>query len=317
MSPPALLGPAPLRPRRLAPGVVRVWLLTAGLAGLAATLFAAFLLPKDGLATPFHIQWWGLVPMFYAAEAIVLPVHFRREPQSFSLGEVPLVLGLFYSPPAELVAALVVGSALALMVHRKQSRVRLVFNLAHLSLGAVVAVLVFHRVVITDPLGPEGWFGAVLATVVATLIGHSAITTAVVISGGHEREALPQVLVFGLAATLANTSLALAAVAMAWSQPRTVGLLALPTVALFLTYRAYLLERRRHEGLDFLYESTRLLYRSPEVESALIGLLDQLRLLFRAERAEMCLLGAHEGEKALRSSIGPGGAAASMARVDL
>ena len=37
-----------------------------------------------------------LASLFYLAEALVVHFHFRRDAHSFSLSEVPLVLGLFY-----------------------------------------------------------------------------------------------------------------------------------------------------------------------------------------------------------------------------
>ena len=39
-----------------------------------------------------------------------------------------------------------------------------------------------------------------------------------------------------------------------------------------------------------LYESTRILQRSPQIDQALVSLLDHARRMFRADVAEICLL---------------------------
>ncbi len=73
----------------------------------------------------------------------------------------------------------------------------------------------------------------------------------------------------------------------------------------FLAYRAYLMERQRHERLEFLYEATRTLSRSPEIVLALEGLLERSLEAFRAEMAEIVLFGS-DGSPPLRTTLGPG-----------
>ena len=52
---------------------------------------------------------------------------------------------------------------------------------------------------------------------------------------------------------------------------------------------AYVSEREKHERLELLYQSSRILQHSPELDSALVALLDHAREMFRAERAEVIL----------------------------
>ena len=73
------------------------------------------------------------------------------------------------------------------------------------------------------------------------------------------------------------------------SDARAIPLLLVPAVTVFLAYRAYLMERQRHERLEFLYEATRTLSRSPEIVLALEGLLERSLEAFRAEMAEIVL----------------------------
>ena len=92
-----------------------------------------------------------------------------------------------------------------------------------------------------------------------------------------------------LTVTITNTSLALAAAVIVVYDPRALPLLVVPLVTVFLAYRAYATERQRHESLEFLYETTRTLSRSPEIVGALEGLLARSLEAFRAEIAEIVL----------------------------
>ena len=89
--------------------------------------------------------------------------------------------------------------------------------------------------------------------------------------------------------TVTNTCLALVA---ALSFDRAVGPdpAGVPALTVFPVYRAYLVERQRHERLEFLYEANRTLSRSPEVAHAFEALLAHSLEAFRAEVAEIVLL---------------------------
>ena len=63
----------------------------------------------------------------------------------------------------------------------------------------------------------------------------------------------------------------------------------IPIVALFLAYGAWVSEREKHERLELIYQSSRILQHSPELDVALVALLDHARSMFRAELAEIVL----------------------------
>ena len=94
---------------------------------------------------------------------------------------------------------------------------------------------------------------------------------------------------FGGLVAIANTSLALLAVSVLWLDPMLLALLIVPLLTVFLAYRAYISEREKHERLELLYQSSRILQHSPELDSALAALLEHAREMFRAERAEVLL----------------------------
>ena len=103
---------------------------------------------------------------------------------------------------------------------------------------------------------------------------------------------------------MANASLATLAVMVLWVDVRSIVLLAVPTGIVFIAYKAYMAEREKHERLELLYESSRLLHYAPELDSAIGALLDHARRMFRAERADLLLFPDPTLATALRSSSG-------------
>ena len=75
----------------------------------------------------------------------------------------------------------------------------------------------------------------------------------------------------------------------------------MPLLIVFLAYRAYVSEREKHERLELLYQSSRIFQHSPELDSALIALLEHARAMFRAELAEVVLYPRNPNEDALRT----------------
>ena len=281
----------------------RVWLFTGLLALIAAGGYWTIVRHLEPLQAPFHPPWPLLAAGFFAAEAKVIVVHFRRESHSFSLSEIPAVAGLFFFTPAEYMVSVLVGSAAAMLLMSRVSAVKLAFNLANFAVIAVVDLAVFHA--IATPVGPPGptdWIAAFAATLSASVVCVFAIATAISLSGGAPQfQKLPEMVRFGAMVALANTSLALLAVTVMWIEPSAIWLLAVPLVTMFLAYRAYVSEREKHERLELLYQSSRIMQHSPELDSALVALLDHARDMFRAELAEV-VLQAHDATGALRTT---------------
>ncbi|MBW3651910.1 MAG: diguanylate cyclase, partial [Actinobacteria bacterium] len=299
-------------------GVSRVWLLTVSIMALALALYLGAVVDVRPVDAPFHLPWWVLAGLFFFTETNVIRVRYRGQAQSFPLNEVPLVLGLFFSSPPELLLGLLLGSAAALVRRRRQSPLQLAFNTSHFFLGGVLAIIAFARVVQVEPVGPLGWSGALLATVLVTLIGHAAITAATLLSGTQPHvDRLSQVLSLGLVGTVTSTTLALVSVDMLWRDPRSVVLLLVPAAMAFLVYQGYMEDRARAEGPDVIYESTRMLHHSPEVDSALLALLRLTRGMFRSERAEITVYSADPEGPVVRTSLGPGAAVEAMVPVVL
>jgi diguanylate cyclase (GGDEF)-like protein len=276
---------------------------------MAALAVALFLGPANEYA-PLqepHLPLWSMALGFFLGERFVVHLHFRRSAHSFSLGDVPLVLGLLFAGSGDLVLGGVVGIAATLMLDRKLPLIKLAFNLAQFALATCLAVLVVHDVMGTGgALGPRLWIAIFLATQGSALVTVLLIGLAISLSEGALRlKTVAQMLLMDFVVTMTNTSLALAGAIIVSADARAIPLLLVPATTVFLAYRAYLLERQRHQRLEFLYETTRTLVHSPEIVHALEGLLERSLEAFRAEMAEIVLFSS-DGRPPLRTTLGPG-----------
>jgi hypothetical protein len=270
-------------------GTVRVWALTLVL-GAVSVFIATLELPAgQPFQAPVAVPWWVLAGLFFVTEAKVVHLHIGRSAHSFSMSEIPVVYGIFFFRPAEFIAARLIGAAVALVISRRQRSVKLGFNLAQFLFCSVVAVGVVQVFSgMTTEFGPRVWPTAFLATSAENMVGVFAVTAAISLAEGAVQTArIPRMLLMGAVVSLTNTSLALLLITVLFVEPAAALLFAVPIIAVFVAYRAYVSERQQHEGLEMLYESTRILQRSPEIDRALVSLLDHARKMFRAEIAEV------------------------------
>jgi diguanylate cyclase (GGDEF)-like protein len=276
---------------------------------LVAAAAAIFLTLEQGLPpleSP-RLQWWMLAPAFFIAERCVVHLQFRRSAHSFSLGDIPLVFGLIFASANDLLAGVLIGTTLTLLMDRRLPPIKFFFNLAQFALAACIGVFVVHHLVdVSETLGPHVWGATFLATQASGVITVLLIGAAISLSeGAVQVRTLGQMLIMDFVVSATNTSLALAGAIVVSTDARAVPLLLVPAITVFLAYRAYLLERQRHERLEFLYEATRTLARSPEIVHALEGLLGKSLEAFRAEMAEIVLFSS-DGSPPLRTTLGPG-----------
>src|SRR5205085_8011396 len=108
----------------------RLWGLTMLTSLGAAVLYSTRVRHIHAVASAHRVPWLLLIVIFYAVEANVVHIHFQREAHSFSLSEIPLVLGLFFVSPTHLIIAQLIGAGSALLIHRRQSPLKLAFNLS-------------------------------------------------------------------------------------------------------------------------------------------------------------------------------------------
>jgi signal transduction histidine kinase len=293
------------RRREAISGPGRVWLLTATLAvatGLTLTITRFASPPQDGPTTP----WWFLAIGFGVAEVFVIHLRIRRHAHSFALSEIPLVLGLVFSTPGAVILAQAVGVGIVLATYRRQTPLRLSFNVTQRSFTAVLAVFVFHgTAILTGGAWPSVWLAAFAAAAVADVVGAILINMAISLSEGVW-EIFDEVVGAGTAFTVANTGLALVAAMAVQQQPAAILLVALPAATTFLAGRAYAEVQLKHDNVVLLQRSTRLAQGSLQLAEMLPALLQHIREMFHADVAELTLWPDAAASPYLCSRVGPG-----------
>jgi diguanylate cyclase (GGDEF)-like protein len=308
---------APARRRLHLPSPL--WLLTALIGTAAVLLFTG---PLDDLG-PAHgaltLHWWSLGPLFLVAEICVLHLYFGRDAHSVSLSEIPLVLGLLFATPTDLVLAQLVGAGIALSVHRRQPPRKLLFNLANLALSNGIAVWVFRAALAHhDASTPQGWAAVLLGATAGCIVGALLIVCALALTRSLSSPAVAWRIVRDAATgTVSVTSFGLIAATVLWFQPFALVLLLVPLLLVFTAYRGYSAQHERTSHLEFLYEASRMLQSSNDVESAMRSLLSRACAMFHAELGELTLFPSTGDELAYRTRVGRGDDAEVMVPVDL
>ena len=225
-------------------GSTRVLLLTLGVA-VAALLLSILIGEWSALPGAPNLAWWILIPAIYLSELTVVHFRGRRDAHSFSMSEVPLVFGLFFFAPGDLMLSVLIGSALVLAIQRRQPLLKLLFNVSQFTLVFGVAAVAFRAIVgLGDPLGPAGWAGALVGAIAAQVVAMFLVNLAIfLVSGSFRRPGISEVLWLSTLATLMSTSLALIAVTMTQLAPGMALLALVPPALLFVSYRAYMSQR--------------------------------------------------------------------------
>jgi signal transduction histidine kinase len=299
-------------PPRHSSGARRVWLLTVGLTLTALATLPLVSHDRPAVVGGPPLPWWLLAIGFGLAEIFVMHLRIARHAHSFSLSELPLVVGLALAAPDEILLAQAVGVAIVLAVHRRQSLLRLAFNIGQRSLTAVLAIAVFGGVTAVVDRGWVGiWLGAFAAMLVADLVAAVLINAAISLSEGVWM-LFDQVVGIGTALTVANTALGIVAVMVVREQPASIVLVALPAATTFLAGKAYSDIQRKHDDVLLLERSTRLAQGSLQLDEMLPPLLEHVREMFRSDIVELVLSPSREDEPHLSSRIGPGDARSVM-----
>jgi diguanylate cyclase (GGDEF)-like protein len=305
------------RPYRMSSGQVAIWALSAAMISAAAVLFRAGAGDVPPIISSVSVPFWALVIAFAAAERLAVHVHFRRSAHSMSLGEIPFVFALVFAGGPAAILAGAIGRILVLALHRKLPVIRLAFNLGVFLLGSCIAVLFFHAVAgASTEITPSVWAAAILATVANSLTAVLLISAAVSVSEGHlGLRQVARSLRTDLTVVVANTIVGLCAATIVYNDWKTAILIAIPVAGTFISFRAYVSERQRHQRVEFLYQAGRALSRSPEMGPALEGLLVEALDAFRAEVAEIVFF-SPDGSDALRTTVRANGAAAVLRGVE-
>ena len=280
------------RARHRSAWVLLMAVVMAGLAALAGPWV---------ITGPAHLRqlvpWWALAIGFAATETWVVHLQIKRESRDVSVSELPLVLGLFFAAPLQLLVGRLVGSAAVMVLHRRAAPLKTLWNLAFLSLQTMVAVGLFSLISGgRDASSPLTWAGAYAGPLAANWIGVAAIGLVVAVHDGDlQPRRLLRDMVTGEPAAPVVITMGLVAVSSLAYSPRTALLLLVLGVGVLGGYRAYAALADRHLNLERLYRFTQAVSSSPEVEETLGRVLAQARELLHSDRAEVAFVASASG----------------------
>jgi diguanylate cyclase (GGDEF)-like protein len=241
----------------------------------------------DKAPGPTHLPWWAMVLMFGVAEMVVLHIQIRREAQTVSLSEIPLVVGLFMAGPVGLLVGRVVGSFLIFVFHRRQATIKVAFNTALVFASGAIALTIWSLAFNGTEAGPEAWAAAFAALVAAGSFDATITTMAIACYEGRIKlsRMAREVASAGTLAAAVGTVGLVAATAVTYDV-RSAFLVEAAGALLLLGYRAYASLRERHESLEQLYHFSEVVSGAHDVDTVLRSVLAQARQLLRSDRAE-------------------------------
>jgi diguanylate cyclase (GGDEF)-like protein len=278
----------------------RVWILTAlvGSAGAALTLSVA---DQVAVRPVGWLPWWMLAVAFGLVEVKVIHLAMRRGVHSLSLSEIPLLLGLVFVGPLPTIGARMVGSGIALVLYRRQRGVKLCLNLANFLLEAGLAAALYLALLgPADPVGPHAWRATYLALLSTATVTALVVALAIsMVEGRSLLRLLREVLPAGTVAAATNTSLALAAVTLAWFEPTSLWLMAVVSAMVLLAYQAYTRLRLRHSSLELLYDFSAQAGAHHDFEAVVGTLLERALTMLRGQVGRLVLLPSPGQERGL------------------
>src|SRR6185436_1815156 len=126
--------------RRRPSPVAGVVVFSGCLAALALAGYSTIVGRLDPIPAPFRIPWIVLAAGFAVADLMAIHIEIGDDAHSFTLSEVPLVIGMMLCTPSGVVLGRVAGAFIVLAVIQRQRPLKLAFNLPLAALESVCAV---------------------------------------------------------------------------------------------------------------------------------------------------------------------------------
>ncbi len=269
----------------------KVWLYIAALS--LAAVVAMRLLAGKPPAIDIHLPAWWLALLFVIAVSAPLHFVFRRQPWSVQLADVPLVLGLFFLSPLQLVMIRCAAVVFAYAVVRRQSLIRILYNVAAIAVHTTVVIaafrLLWHH---GEGVHVGAWPATFAAVVVDALSSLLLVMFVVKLSEGSWKVSQnAQLAAVSTGTGLINTFLALCTASALSYDVNTAWAITVFVVLSITAFRMYHRLADRHAALDKLYAVARELGPIAADPSDLAPALTQLRRIIRAESLELAMLG--------------------------
>lgn len=229
-----------------------------------------------------------LLGLMAVSQAFVLTFQVRRHSVGVTLGEIPLLLALFYLSPI-LVIAVRALACLALQVFQRNSLVKTIYNVTSVSFAAAVAGSIIARFP-SDTVTPRTWLVLAVAVASSSVISLAAVLGVIcLIQGVPPLRYLAQASASVLVVTAANIMLGLIVLQVLQGEPWSIVLLAGLVALLIIVYRSYAKFTLQHRSLTELYELTQAMADAARNGTLPDVLLGRTRELLQAEWATLWL----------------------------
>lgn len=262
----------------------RAWLLTVPLGAAAVTLTAAAQL---GRSIPVWHVPLALAFLVAIAAALIMVVRLevRRQTNLVSLADIPLLLGLYYLSPLLLLSAVVLSTA---FVYRRQSRVKLWFNVASHAAGMALASLIVRAGLPLEGLEPDTWLVLGVAVFAYALVTKCAVIGVISLVQGSisSHELLRMIMVSSLVVG-ANITIGLVVLVALQVNSWAILLLAALAAVFVVAYRSYAHSIGHSRTLTEMYWLTRAVADAPHDGTLPDVLLGRVREMLQAEYATL------------------------------
>ncbi len=283
-------------PHRLVFDAARVWSFSFLLAAASGALLAGG--PAARLHALRHLAPSPIIVavlVVLSAGALLVPVsfHHRTHTYLFSLTEIPLLLGLVFVAPWQLVLSRLMGELLVLTIVRRQAPIKVAFNVSVAMFSAALAATAYQQLLGAHlPVDPVGWGAAIEALALGALAAQVSVSIVVRLYGQGGQANHFDLVAYALL-LLASIGLAFVVLDAAWYNAWAVLPLALVGGLIVFVHRGYLRLNQRFGALEQLYDFSRSLG-GPQLEptETAWAVLDRVRVVMRAKRAAMILIDA-------------------------
>jgi diguanylate cyclase (GGDEF)-like protein len=214
-------------------------------------------------------------------------IEFRNQAYSFSLSGIPMLLGLLYCPPQQLIACRVLSAVVAFRI-QKAPPLKLAFNTASYLLDTALVLDMAHALVGGHPaLTLRTAFMCYVSLATVDLVMSALVLLVIRINEGTLNASdVIEVLVPAAGFVALNTCLGfICAVQLGAGSLGPVLLVSLATV-IAVTYRGYLVLRRRHQSLQVVQTFIEQTEGAQTAEELAEHMLTEIRTLMRARVVE-------------------------------
>ena len=268
-----------------------LFLVPIGLFGLALWVDNLAVLPSLGINASIPLLLY--FALCVGATAMMLEVHVHRTPVTFSLTEVPIVIGLLLVPPWEMLLCYLCGVLAAHWLRRGIRPDKDVANILLDTFYLAVTVVVFRA---AGPIAAEPFSARTLVAVAAAMSAASVVGPLLLNVGiwlyemDVDVKATIKAIAFQVMTTVVNSCLGIMGLVFTIDHPWLLLVLIPPMALVFAGQLASTKQQQQANRMQFMYEMSELLHSAGNLVSNATELVDHMVTQFSAGSAELLIL---------------------------